>query len=182
VEFSERSPREVEVRAVQKRRLFRAQAGVIEGPEHRIVTGGGCVLAGGGDPGLEEVEELRDPLGGRRRQLSWGIIPDVPGRVELIDRANQADAEPRFDLDSLADLQEPVEPLKICTYSRRVEAARPARARSPTTRSMSSGVTSQAGRPSAVSVRSSSPMSFSTVTGLNPRACHEATNASTQSA
>jgi hypothetical protein len=36
----------------------------------------------------------------------------VPGRVELIDRANQADAEPRFDLDSLADLQEPVEALK----------------------------------------------------------------------
>ena len=47
---------------------------------------------------------------------------------------------------------------------------------------MSSGVTSHAGRPSAFSVRSSSPMSLSIVTGLNPRARHDATNASTHSA
>jgi hypothetical protein len=73
-------------------------------------------------------------------------------------------------------------PLKICTYSRRVDAARPATANSPTTRSMSSAVTSHAGRPSADKVRSSSPVSFSTVTGLNPRARHDATNASTHSA
>jgi hypothetical protein len=73
-------------------------------------------------------------------------------------------------------------PLKICTYSRRVDVARPATASSPTTRSMSSAVTSHAGRPSADNARSSSPMSLSTVTGLNPRARHDATNASTHSA
>ena len=73
-------------------------------------------------------------------------------------------------------------PLKICTYSRRVAVVRPATARSPTTRSMSSGVTSHAGRPSAFSARSSSPMSLSIVTGLNPRARHDATNASTHAA
>ncbi|MFJ3964810.1 hypothetical protein [Streptomyces sp. NPDC090036] len=112
MEFPERSPREVEVRAIQKRHLFRAQAGVIEGPEHRIVPGGGCVLAGGGDPGLEEVEELRDLLWGRWRQLGRGVITDMPGRVELIDRADQADAEPGLDLDGLAHLKEPVETLE----------------------------------------------------------------------
>ncbi len=47
---------------------------------------------------------------------------------------------------------------------------------------MSSGVTSHAGRPSAFSARSSWPMSLSMVTGLNPRARQEATNASTQAA
>ena len=47
---------------------------------------------------------------------------------------------------------------------------------------MSSGVTSHAGRPSALSVRSNKPMSLSIVTGLNPRACHDAMNASTHSA
>ncbi|MFD7031556.1 hypothetical protein ACFWAR_26365 [Streptomyces sp. NPDC059917] len=36
----------------------------------------------------------------------------MPGRVELIDRAYQADAETGFDLDGLADLQEPVEALE----------------------------------------------------------------------
>ena len=72
--------------------------------------------------------------------------------------------------------------MKICTYSRRVDAARPATARSPTTRSMSSGVTSHAGSPSAFSVRSSSPVSLSIVTGLNPRTRHDVTNASTHSA
>jgi hypothetical protein len=54
-----------------------------------------------------------------------------------------------------------------------VEAARPATARSPTTRSMSSAVTSHAGRPNASSVRSSRPMSLSTVTWLKPRARHD---------
>ena len=43
-------------------------------------------------------------------------------------------------------------PLKICTHSRRVEHARLATTSSPTTRSMSSAVTSHAGRPSATSV------------------------------
>ncbi|MFB8402379.1 ATP-binding protein [Streptomyces sp. NPDC055912] len=74
MEFPERSPREVEVRAVQKRHLFGPQASVIEGSEHRIVPGGGSVLAGGGDPGLEEVEELRNLLWGRRRQLGRRVI------------------------------------------------------------------------------------------------------------
>ena len=72
--------------------------------------------------------------------------------------------------------------MKICTYSRRVAAERPATASSPTTRSMSSAVTSHAGRPSARSARSSKPMSLSMVTGLNPRARQEATNASTHAA
>ncbi|MEU9256646.1 hypothetical protein AB0D66_33360 [Streptomyces sp. NPDC048270] len=36
----------------------------------------------------------------------------MTGRVELIDRADQTDAEPGFDLDGLADLQEPVEALE----------------------------------------------------------------------
>jgi hypothetical protein len=36
----------------------------------------------------------------------------VAGGVELIDRAGQPDAERGLDLGSLADLQEPVEPLE----------------------------------------------------------------------
>ncbi|MGE7391465.1 hypothetical protein ACQKM2_38950 [Streptomyces sp. NPDC004126] len=36
----------------------------------------------------------------------------MPGRVELIDWADQADAETGFDLDGLADLKEPVEALE----------------------------------------------------------------------
>ncbi|MGW3659399.1 hypothetical protein ACWD6R_28720 [Streptomyces sp. NPDC005151] len=36
----------------------------------------------------------------------------MPGRVELVDRADQADAEPRFHLDGLANMQEPVEALE----------------------------------------------------------------------
>ena len=42
-------------------------------------------------------------------------------------------------------------------------------------------MTSQAGRPSRASIRSSTPESFSIVTGLNPRATHEARYASTHS-
>ncbi|MFD4695790.1 hypothetical protein [Streptomyces sp. NPDC058463] len=36
----------------------------------------------------------------------------MPGRVELIDWADQANAEAGFDLDGLADLQKPVETLE----------------------------------------------------------------------
>ena len=46
---------------------------------------------------------------------------------------------------------------------------------------MSSAVTSQAGRSSSASIRSSTPLSFSMVTGLNPRATHDARYASTHS-
>ena len=46
---------------------------------------------------------------------------------------------------------------------------------------MSSAVTSHAGRPNRASIRSSTPASFSIVTGLNPRATHEARYASTHS-
>ncbi|MER5733362.1 hypothetical protein ABT084_34390 [Streptomyces sp. NPDC002138] len=36
----------------------------------------------------------------------------MPGRVELIDRADQTDAETSLDLDGLAHLKEPVEALE----------------------------------------------------------------------
>ncbi len=71
--------------------------------------------------------------------------------------------------------------MNACTYPRRVEAASPLAASDPATRSMSSAVTSHAGQPSIPSTRSSTPVSFSIVTGLNPRATHDARYASTHS-
>lgn len=53
---------------------------------------------------------------------------------------------------------------------------------SPTTRSTSLGPASHAGVPSRSRNRSSTPAPFSIVTGLNPRADHEATKASTHEA
>lgn len=98
----------------------------------------------------------------------------MTGGVELIDRALDPDPERGLDLGSLAGRQEPVKPLNACTWPRRVEAASPLAASDPITRSMSSAVASQAGQPSRASIRSSTPVSFSIVTGLNPRATHEA--------
>ncbi|MET8291397.1 hypothetical protein ABZV80_40400 [Streptomyces sp. NPDC005132] len=49
-----------------------------------------------------------------RRQQSRGIVADMPGGVELVDRADESDSELGLDLDlnCLAGLQEPVEALE----------------------------------------------------------------------
>src|SRR5215210_5492145 len=52
----------------------------------------------------------------------------------------------------------------------------------PTTRSTSSGPASQAGMPNSSRSRSNTPVAFAIVTGLNPRADHDATNPSTHAA
>jgi hypothetical protein len=65
-------------------------------------------------------------------------------------------------------------PLNACTYVRRVDAAMPAAAQEPTTRSTSSRVTSQAGLPKVASTRSSRLVALSTVTWLKPRATQDA--------
>jgi Phage integrase, N-terminal SAM-like domain len=51
-----------------------------------------------------EVDAL---LGERRRELGRGVVADVPGRVELVDRADQLHAERGLDLRGLSGLQEP---------------------------------------------------------------------------
>jgi hypothetical protein len=58
----------------------------------------------------------------------------------------------------------------------------PAAAQSPTTRSTSSRLTSQAGLPKVASTRSSRLVALSTVTWLKPRATRDAAYASAQSA
>ena len=183
VQFPERAAAEVHIGAVQQRRLVRAQAGVIQRPEQRIVAGGGRVLAGGGDPGLEEVEELAHPLRGRRRQQSRRVVADMARGVELVDRADQPDPERGLDLHGLAGLQEPVEALEdlhIVTAGGRLHGPPPP-GRRPRGRCPQESLPKPAG-PGRCSVRSSRPVSFSIVTGLNPRARHEATNASTHTA
>src|SRR5438445_650589 len=85
---------------------------MIKSAEQRVVTSRWPVLAGGRDPDLQEAEELIHPLRGRRRQLRRRIVADVTGGVELIHRADQPHPERGLDLDRLAGLQEPVEPLK----------------------------------------------------------------------
>jgi hypothetical protein len=112
VELAERPAGEVHVGPVELGCLFRPQAGVIKRPEQCVVPGGRRVLAGRRDPPFEEAEELIDPLRQRRRQFGRGVIADVPGGVELIDRADQPDAERGLDLGGLPGLQEPVEPLE----------------------------------------------------------------------
>jgi hypothetical protein len=101
----------------------------------------------------------------------------MPRGVELIDRIGQADPERRLDRGSLARDQEPVKLLNACTYKRRVEAASPWAASSPTTRSTSSRVTSQAGRPQAARKRCSVPAPLPIVCSLKPRATCEASKA-----
>ncbi|SFK55466.1 hypothetical protein SAMN05216275_12852 [Streptosporangium canum] len=112
MELAERAPAEVHIGLIQQRAFLRAQTGVIQRSKQRVVPRRGRVLAGGGDPRLEEVEKLRHPLRGRRRQLGRGIIADMAGGVELIDRADQADPERGFDLGRLAGLQESMEPFE----------------------------------------------------------------------
>lgn len=85
---------------------------MIQRPEHRIVPGGGPVLPGGGDPLFHEVEELGHPFRCRRWQQSRGVVADMPGSVELVDRADQPDAERCLDLGRLAGLKKPVEALE----------------------------------------------------------------------
>ncbi|MGW4824627.1 hypothetical protein ACWEP4_38315 [Streptomyces sp. NPDC004227] len=112
VELAERAADEVHVRLVQQRCLLRAEPSVIQRPEHRIVPGGGSVLPRRGDPLLHEVEELRHSLRCGWWHQGRGVVADMSGGVELVDRADQADAERRLDLGSLAGLQKPVEPLE----------------------------------------------------------------------
>ncbi|ULR54403.1 hypothetical protein [Streptomyces deccanensis] len=112
MQLAERATGEVRVRLFQQRGFFRAEPGVIQRPEHRIVTGRGSVLPGGGDPLLHEVEELGHPFGCRRRKQSRGLVADMPRSVELVDRADQPDAERGLDLGRLTGLQEPVEALE----------------------------------------------------------------------
>ncbi|MFF3091549.1 hypothetical protein ACFVRB_41880 [Streptomyces nojiriensis] len=107
----------------------------------------------------------------------------MPGRIELIDWADQAATEPGFGLDGLADLQEPVEALED------LHVLAPGRGGSPGKGQVADNTVNVFGSdvPCGPAQRGErpfqqSPMSFSTVTGLNPRARHEATNASTQSA
>ncbi len=131
VQFPERAPAEMDVGNVEKHSLLAADPGVIQGAEQGIVAGRGGVLAGGGDPGLEEAEELRHPFRGRRRFLRRGVVADMAGGIVLIHRADQPDPERRLDLDGLADLQEPVEALE---YLQVIAAGRrrPARCRQVT--------------------------------------------------
>lgn len=50
-------------------------------------------LADGDDPSLQHLEELGDPLRRRGWQVGRGVVIDVPGGVELVDRADQPDAK-----------------------------------------------------------------------------------------
>ena len=182
MQLPERPAAEVSVRDIQKNGLLTADPGVIKRAEQGIVAGRGSVLAGGADPGLQEIEELRHPFRGRRRVLGRGVIADMPGRVVLIHRADQPDPERGLDLDSLADLQETVETLE---YLQVVAAGR---RRPPSARQAAHypvdifGGNVPRGPASAVSIRSSTPVSLSIVLPANPRTVHEATNASTHPA
>jgi len=111
-----------------------------------------------------------------------GVAADMPGRVVLIHRADQPDPERDLDLDGLADLQEPVKALENLqvNYGESTSHGQHGPDRPPPGRH-SSAVTSHAGRPSASSMRSSTPVSLSIVLTANPRAAHEATNASMHS-
>ena len=112
MQLAERPPAEVHVGPVQRSGLLRPQPGQIQRPEQRIVPAGRRVLAGAGDPLLEEIEELLHPRRARRRAHRRGVRADMPGRVELIHRVDQPDPEHCLDLARLARDKERVESLE----------------------------------------------------------------------
>jgi hypothetical protein len=127
MQLPERTPPEVGVLPVEHHHLLRAQTGVIQGAEQRVVTSGRGVLAGSGDPTLEEIEEPAHPLGHRRHNSDDRVVTDMPRRVELIERARQPHPERGDDLGGLADLQEPMKPpehLQVVPPGRRGPAFR----------------------------------------------------------
>jgi hypothetical protein len=125
MQLAERPPAEVHVGPVQRSGLLRPQPSQIQRPEQLIVPAGRRVLAGAGDPLLEEIEELLHPLRARRRAHRRGVRADMPGRVELIHRVDQPDPEHRLDLARLARDQERMESLE------RLHVATPGRSGEP---------------------------------------------------
>ena len=131
MQLAERAAAEMQVRPVEHRRLVSAQPRVIQGAEQGVVPCGRAVLAGGGDPAPQEREESLQPCRRRRRQLRRRVIPDMPGGVELIDRALQPHPEHSLDLPSLAGGQEPVEALERLHIATPCRGGQPARRQRP---------------------------------------------------
>ena len=123
VQLAERPTPEMHVRNLQQRRLFRPQASVIQGPEHRVVPRGRTVLAGGGDPRLQELEELAHPPGVGGAATAGESSPTC--REALNSSTGHTSRAPNAASISAAFrvCRNRWNPLKICTYSRRVDAA-----------------------------------------------------------
>jgi hypothetical protein len=106
----------------------------------------------------------------------------MAGGVELIHGSASRTPNHAWISACLRAARNPKNPLNTDTYPRRVLADSPALANAPTTRSRSSRVTSQAGRPHNSRMRSRIPVALSTVAGLKFRATWLAAQASMQAA
>ena len=134
MDLAERAPAEVQVPQLQRCRLLRPQARVIQRPVQRVVPSGRAELPRRGDPPPQELEELRQPLRRGRRRRRRRVIRHMPGSVELIQRALQPHAERGLDLARLAsreELMETLEGLHVGAPGRRRDARRSPSAHHP---------------------------------------------------